>query len=316
MALYVKLTEQEIKNFIADYNLELLDFKGIVDGVQNTNYFLLTTTGKFILTVCEPEIDPADLPFFNSAMLYAAQHGTQCPVPLKNSKNEFTGTLKGKPAGIVTFLEGKAVSEVNLTNIKSLGKFLAQLHMQTKGFDMTSPNPLCMNNVEALIKKNQKLEEINPGLTQEIYAEIDAVKAELAKFTDLPKGFIHADIFPDNVFFEGDHMCGLIDFYFSCTDYLAYDLAVTVNAWCFDNKGFDYNAQKIKTLIDAYQKIRPLTDTEKQAFNALLRRAALRFFATRAWDMKYPKPNAVVGVKNPMEYVAKLRAFKQNKIIL
>lgn len=313
MALYVKLTEDEIKNFIAGYNLQLLDYKGIIDGVQNTNYYILTTTGKFILTVCEPEIDPADLPFFNSAMLYAAQHGTQCPVPLKNNKGEFTGTLKGKPAGIVTFLEGRAVKEVNLTNLKSLGKLLAQMHVQTKNFDMARPNPVSLKGVRELIERNKKIDEIAPALSKEIYTEMALVEAQSARFKNLPEGFIHADVFPDNVFFEGEHVSGVIDFYFSCTDYLAYDLAVTVNAWCFDNGGFDYNEEKIKALVGAYQEIRPLSQEEKQAFNTLLCRAALRFFATRAWDMNYPKPNAEVGVKNPMEYVAKLRAFKENK---
>ncbi|ACC98413.1 Homoserine kinase [Elusimicrobium minutum Pei191] len=310
MALYVKLNKDEIEAFIADYNLKLIDFKGIIEGVQNTNYFLLTTSGKYILTVCEEEINPTDLPFFNSAMLYAALHGVPCPVPLKNKYGAFTGRLKNKPAGIVTFLEGKSVTDITFSHLENLGRFLGKLHIQTKDFKEERANPLCLDNVTELIRKNKKIDNISPNLSAEINKELNLVSEELKSFYNLPKGFVHADIFPDNMFFEGNNVSGIIDFYFCCSDYLAYDLAVTANAWCFDNKGFDYNEKKIKILLDSYQKIRPLEQAEKYAFNALLRRAALRFFATRAWDMKYPKPNAVVGVKDPMEYVAKLRAFK------
>ena len=309
MAVFLKLNKEEISKLVKEYNLDLIRYEGIIQGVQNTNYFIETQQGKYILTICEPEIDPDDLPFFNSAMLHAFNQKLPVPMPLQTTQGKFTTIIKGKPAGIATFLEGTQAEELTLPKIRKLGEFLGSFHKNMRSFTSIRNNPVAFGPVKDLIFKNEKIDTLELGLATEVKNELDFVGHHLPH--DLPAGFIHADVFPDNVFFNGDEVSGLIDFYFSATDFFAYDLAVVANAWCFDENGFVLNHDKLQTLLDAYNSVRLLEQAETQAFYMLCRRAALRFFATRAWDKLYPKSNAEVGVKDPMEYVAKMRTWQQ-----
>lgn len=310
MAIYTKLTGAEIKNFLALYNLELTEYEGIVAGVQNTNYFILTPAGKFILTVYEDGIDLKDLPFFCSAMEHFASKGIKCPRPLCAANGKTVNALQGKSAGLVNFLEGNSTHLITSEQCASLGELMAKMHLAAESFNMTRENPLSLSGCKELFNKIETMDNLRPGLKKEIADEIKFLEDNAPQ--NLPTGFTHADIFPDNVFFDGGQVSGIIDFFFACTDAYAYDVAVTVNAWCFEGAGTDWtlNEHKFKAMLSAYQRVRPLSNAEKNALPILLRRAAIRFFLTRAYDKLYPKPGAVVGVKDPFEYVSKIEFFK------
>lgn len=314
MAIYTKLTEDEIKNFLALYGLKLVEYEGIVGGIQNTNYFILSDKGKYILTVYEKDIDERDLPFFTGAMEHFFGAGIKCPCPLRSLDGHTVNKLRGKNAGIVNFLEGNFTHLITSEQCASLGALMANMHTAAGSFIMTRENPLSLAGCRKLFSKIHTMDTLQAGLTKEIAAELDFVAANTP--AGLPTGFIHADIFPDNVFFDGGEVSGIIDFFFSCTDAYVYDIAVTINAWCFDgaDANWQFNAHKYAALISAYEAVRPLSEQEKAALPVMLRRAAVRFFLTRAYDKLYPKPGAVVGVKNPLEYVAKINYFKKYAI--
>jgi homoserine kinase type II len=306
MAVYTEVSDEELSSFIASYGLgELLSFKGIAEGVENTNYIIHTTRGPFILTLYEKRVSSGDLPFFLGLMEHLAARGVSCPPPVRDLEGRNVKELAGRPAALVTFLEGFWVRRPKPSHCAAVGRALAQLHMGGEGFALKRANALGLSGWRPLYELvADKAAQISPGLDKLIEHELDAIEASWPK--GLIEGVIHADLFPDNVFFLGEKLSGLIDFYFACNDALAYDLAVCLNAWCFE-KDLSFNITKGQALLRGYEEIRLLSRPEREAMPMLARGAALRFLLTRAYDWINTPAEALVNPKNPLEYVRRLR---------
>ena len=306
MAVYTEVSDEELSTFIASYGLgELLSFKGIAEGVENTNYIVHTTHGPFILTLYERRTAREDLPFFLGLMEHLAARGVSCPTPVRDLKGRNLNELAGRPAALVTFLEGFWVRRPMTAHCAAVGRALAALHMGGEGFALQRANALGPSGWRPLYDRfADRADEIAPDLGALIAGELAHLKGHWPK--GLPTGVIHADLFPDNVFFLGDRLSGLIDFYFACNDALAYDVAVCLNAWCFE-KDLSFNITKGRALLRGYEELRPLTPAERDAMPQLARGAALRFLLTRAYDWLNTPPDALVSRKNPLEYVRRLR---------
>ncbi len=277
MAVYTEISDDELARFIRSYDLgSLLSCKGIAEGVENTNYLVHTTKGAFILTLYEKRVDPKDLPFFLGLMEHLSARGVTCPLPVRDSDGRVLNELAGRHAALVTFLEGMWPTHPKAEHCLELGKALARMHIAGAG-----PEPKTLIADELAF-----LEKSWPA--------------------DLPQGVIHADLFPDNVFFIDDKLSGLIDFYFACDDALAYDIAVSINAWCFE-PDCEFNAGKGRALLEGYNSVRPLTDAERKAFPTLARGAAMRFLLTRSYDWLNTPKDALVARKDPIDYVRRLR---------
>lgn len=309
MAVYTHIGEAALRAFLSDYELgNLVSFKGIAAGVENSNYLLETTKARYILTLYEKRVDPNDLPFYLGLMTYLNSHNFPCPLPVADNKNQVIKTLEGRPAAIVTFLNGYDLQKIEPDHCRQLGGAMARMHQAGQGFSLTRTNDLSVSGWQELADKCAgRLDRDFPGLQ-------DLIEEELAELgpdwpQDLPQGAIHADLFPDNVFFLDDQFAGVIDFYFACTDAFAYDLAVTANAWCFDAEHIFSNAH-FDALISGYETIRPLSAQEKDALPLLCRGAALRFLLTRTYDWVFPQEGALVTAKNPLEYEKKLRHWR------
>ena len=306
MAVYTEVNDEELAHFIAPYGLgNLLSCKGIAEGVENTNYQLHTTTGAFILTIYEKRVDPKDLPFFLGLMEHLSARGVTCPLPVRDSHGRILNELGGRHAALVTFLEGMWPRRPKVEHCFELGKALAHMHIAGEGFPLHRANALGLQGWRPLFDKfAQRSEEILPGLKQLIATELDFLEASWPK--NLPQGVIHADLFPDNVFFIGDKLSGLIDFYFACNDALTYDIAVSLNAWCFE-PNFHFNATKGRALLKGYDSVRPMSATERDAMPILARGAAMRFLLTRSYDWLNTPKDALVARKDPFDYVRRLR---------
>jgi homoserine kinase type II len=306
MAVYTDVSAEDLTAFLARYDIgELLSYKGIAEGVENSNYVVHTGRGYFILTLYEKRVAAVDLPFFLSLMEHLASRGLTCPQPVKDRSGAAAGTLAGRPAAIVTFLEGMWLRRPGAGNCGAVGEALAKLHVAGADFPMRRKNALSVDGWRPLLETaGTRGDTLQPGLS-------DAIATELARLeqtwpTDLPQGVIHADLFPDNVFFLADRLSGLIDFYFACTDTLAYDIGVCLNAWCFE-PDHSYNVTKGRNLLQAYAAVRPLSDAEWDALPLLARGAAMRFLLTRLVDWLETPPGALVKRKDPLEYFRKLR---------
>lgn len=306
MAVYTEVSDAELASFIASYGLgELLSFKGIAEGVENTNYIVHTSKGPFILTIYEKRVEVSDLPFYLGLMEHLAENGVTCPTPVRNADGHNLSQLSGRPAALVTFLEGFWVRQPTAAHCGHVGRALAEMHRGGEGFAIRRANALGLNGWRPLYDKfAPDANGIVPDLAPLIEGELDYLEANWPR--ELPEGVIHADLFPDNVFFIGDELSGLIDFYFACNDALAYDIAVCLNAWCFEKDGA-FNITKGRALLRGYEGVRPLTDAERTAMPTLARGAATRFLLTRAYDWLNTPKDALVSPKNPMEYVRKLR---------
>ncbi len=306
MAVYTEVSDIDLEAFLADYDLgRLLAFKGIAEGVENSNFFLHTELGSFILTLYEKRVAAKDLPFFLGLMEHLAEHGLNCPLPVKTKAGALLGKLAGKPAAIVTFLDGVSSRRPGATQCAALGEALAQLHRAGADFSGRRENALSLSGWAPLYDQAKDgAERVQPGLGALVSGELTYLKAHWPR--DLPQGVIHADLFPDNVLFLGERVSGLIDFYFACNDALAYDLAVCLNAWCFE-PDMAFNITKGMALIKAYQNIRRLTDAEIAALPVLVRGSALRFALTRLVDWLNVPPGALVKPKDPLDYVKRLR---------
>ncbi len=306
MAVYTEIADDEIDRFIAGYDIgAVLSFKGIAEGVENSNYLVVTETGPYILTLYEKRVDPRDLPFFIGLMEHLAGRGLTCPQPVRNRAGEALGTLAGKPAAIVTFLKGMWIRRPRVDHCAAVGTALAELHLAGEGFALTRRNALSVPGWRPLFERSaERGDSVLAGLVASIGAELDFLEARWP--TDLPAGVIHADLFPDNVFFLSNRLSGLIDFYFACNDFLAYDVAICLNAWCFEADGA-LNVTKARALLGGYQKVRPLSAAERAALPILARGSALRFLLTRLYDWLNVPPSALVAPKDPLEYWRKLR---------
>ncbi|MCZ8315327.1 homoserine kinase [Phreatobacter sp.] len=306
MAVYTDVTAEDLSAHLARYDIgTLLSFKGIAEGVENSNFLLHTTGGSFILTLYEKRVDPKDLPFFIGLMEHLAARGLTCPQPVHMKDGETLGELAGRPAAIVTFLDGMWIRRPQVLHCAAVGKALAELHLAGSGFALTRVNALSVPGWRPLYERaKDRADTVAPNLAATIAAELAHCEAFWPQ--DLPAGVIHADLFNDNVFFLNDRLSGLIDFYFACNDILAYDLAICLNAWCFSpDSEFDF--AKGSAMIAAYQAVRPLSAAETAALPLLARGSALRFLLTRLVDWLNVPPGAVVTPKDPLEYLRKMR---------
>jgi homoserine kinase type II len=306
MAVYTHITDSDLSAFLSLYDIgELTSFSGIAEGVENSNFLVRTTTGTYILTLYEKRVDPADLPFFLGLMGHLSASGMSCPTPIIGRDGAALKELNGRPAAMVTFLEGVWPRRIEPGHCRSLGGAMAGMHLASMDFDIQRVNALSVESWRPLLAScNLPSLEIYHALHNELNVELGRLETDWP--TDLPIGVVHADLFPDNVFFLHQNVSGIIDFYFACTDFLAYDLAICLNAWCFENDGA-FNVTKARLLISAYQKVRPLSASELEALPVLARGSAMRFLLTRLYDWLNQPEGAMVKPKDPMEYLKKLR---------
>jgi homoserine kinase type II len=306
MAVYTEVSDEELSRFVEAYDIgRVLSYKGIAEGVENSNFLLHTERGSYILTLYEKRVDAGDLPFFLGLMEHLAARGITCPLPVRTRAGAALGTLAGRPAAIVTFLEGMWVRRPTAHHCGAVGEALARFHLAGDGFAIARPNALSVAAWRPLYERARaRADEVVPGLAADIERELAHLEA--AWPDTLPAGVIHADLFPDNVFFLGDRLSGLIDFYFACNDALAYDLAICLNSWCFE-PDLSFNLTKGRAMLQGYTRVRPLGPEECAALPLLCRGSALRFLLTRLYDWLNVPPGALVKPKDPLEYFRKLR---------
>lgn len=317
MAVYTRLAQEQFEELAAQFGLgAFIEAKEIAEGTENSNYLLSTRhagqpDAKHILTVFEKRVEIAYLPFYLGITEHLSRQGIPCPRPLRTQAGEYCLPIAGKMAAIVSFLEGKSLLRSEVPHLLSLGIAQARMHLAAEGFPLSRPNDLSLAGWGTLIKKiGAQADSITPGLAEDLQREHGFLSANWP--TGLAAGVIHADLFPDNVFFTGDAVSGIIDFYFACNDLFMYDLVITMNAWCFERDG-SFNLTKARALLTAYHRVRPLSDAERNALPVLARGAALRFLLTRAFDWLHRSPGALVTPKDPMEYLKRLRFHQQVK---
>jgi homoserine kinase type II len=305
MAVYTEVYDEDLTAFLGHYDLgEVISFKGIAEGVENSNYLLRTTAGTFILTLYEKRVDPADLPFFLGLMQHLARQGITCPTPVADRQGQALRELCGRPAAIISFLDGLWPKRIQPFHCAGLGAALAKMHLAGSTFEIARPNSLSVSAWRPLFEASAaRAGEVAPGLGAALSSEIDHLEG--AWPDDLPAGIIHADLFPDNVFFRREQLTGIIDFYFACNDFFAYDLAICLNAWCFEPDGA-FNITKARLMLNSYREIRDLSEAELSALPLLARGSALRFLLTRLYDWLNHPEGALVKPKDPLEYRKKL----------
>ena len=306
MAVYTTVSDDELTEFLSRYDLgEVLAFKGIAEGVENSNFLLQTEHGNHILTLYEKRVAPEDLPYFLALMRHLAANGVDCPLPIAACDGSALQSLCGRPAAIISFLEGLWPRRIHPFHCRELGAGLARMHLAGADFAMTRPNNLSIDGWRPLLEAcGPRSDEVRPALFGELNEELGKLESEWPE--ELPQGVIHADLFPDNVFFRNERLTGFIDFYFACNDALAYDVAVCLNAWCFEPDG-SFNITKAQQFLASYRAVRPLDERELLALPLLCRGAALRFLLTRLFDWLNHPPGAFVKPKDPLEYYRKLR---------
>ena len=306
MAVYTDVPTEALESFLSGYDLgKLKSYKGIAEGVENSNFLVHAGDAYYILTLYEKRVTAGDVPFFLALMEHLHARGITCPQPVAARNGGTLGTLCGRPAAIVTFLDGMWMRRPDALHCAAVGEALARMHLAGMDFPGKRRNALSVDGWRPLSEQaDGRADNVAPGLRAAIIEEL----THLEKFwpRGLPTGVIHADLFPDNVFFLGDTLSGLIDFYFACTDTLAYDVAICLNAWCFETD-HSYNITKGQSLLNAYCKTRPLSQAELDALPLLARGAALRFLLTRLVDWLNVPPGALVKPKDPIEYFRKLR---------
>jgi len=308
MAVYTKLSENNLKDFFSKYNLgKLLKFRGIQEGIENSNYFIKTDSGKFILTVYEKRVEEKDLPFFMGLMKNIFNENFPSPEPIINKNGNYITEIFGKKAAVVSFLEGASKKNLTPGNCHEVGIYTAKLHMITKNLNIKRTNRLSVNSWRLIYRKIQRdCSKIYPDLTKIIERNLEVIEDKWPK--NIPRGIIHADLFPDNIFFKGSKLTGIIDFYFSCYDFYALEIAICLNALCFEgkNENLSFNVTKAKKFIDGYSSIRQLTEEEKKSLKVLCQGAAIRFLLTRVFDYLNLTEGAIVKIKDPVEYLKRL----------
>ena len=314
MAVYTHVSEAELRAALQEYDVGALRaFRGIAEGVENTNYAVDTDRGEFILTLFEKRVREEDLPFFLALMGHLARKGLPAPSPIAARDGEALRRICARPAAIVTFLPGAPQMTPTPADCRALGAVLARLHLATADFPGARRNDLGLSGwIELAAKCGARADEYAAGLSDFIREEIEFVRSRWP--VGLPSGVIHADLFPDNVFFEEGKVAGIIDFYFSCSDYYAYDLAVCLISWAY-NSG-SWRADNAAAMIAGYEAVRPLSPDEREAMPLLMRGAALRFLLTRLYDALNQVEGAVVRVKDPLEYRDLLRLLRESPYLL
>jgi|TARA_B100001540_G_scaffold317316_1_gene349980 homoserine kinase type II len=315
MAVYTKFNQKDFENILKEYSIgELNDFKGIKEGIENTNYFLKVGEKKYILTIYEKRVKEEDLPFFAELMLKLNASRFDCPVPILNKKKVAITKYKEKKLMISSFLDGSAKDILSPDNCKSVGREAAKLHEITKNFKINRKNDLSVNSWRKIFNSvKESCGKIHKELPNLI--ETNLIDVEKNWPNDLPRGIIHADLFNDNIFFEKEKFSGIIDFYFSCNDFFAFEIAICFNALCFDGlkSNLSFNVTKAKNFIDGYTSIRKLTNMEIDSMKVLSQGAALRFLLTRVFDALNTVEGAIVKIKDPMEYLKRLEFHKNSK---
>jgi homoserine kinase type II len=310
MAVYTEVSDDALALFLSDYDIGgIVAFRGIAEGVENSNFSLRTTQGDFILTLYEKRVDPAELPWFLGLMRHLAERGVSCPLPVAARDGSALRLLCDRHAAITTFLPGVWPRRVRQEHCAPVGAAVASLHIAGSDYAPTRANALGPASWAALLARSEaRADEVQPGLAAELHTALAAI---LAAWPDgLPRGHVHADLFQDNVFFLDGKLSGLIDFYFAATDILAYDLAVCLNAWCFE-PDYAFNVTKARGLLRGYSELRQLSAAERAALPVLCRGAAIRFLLTRLFDWLNTPPGAMVTRKDPLEYLRRLRFHMQ-----
>jgi homoserine kinase type II len=306
MAVYTDVAFEDLERLLGDYAIgEPKSFKGIAEGVENSNFLLQTTTGDYILTLYEKRVSADDLPFFLGLLDHLAVRGVACPLPVQTKSGARWIELNDRPAAVLTYLDGLSLRRPEAGHCAAVGTALAELHEAGRDFPLKRPNALSLAGWHTLAEATlAEADGVQTGLRDLIASSLKALDVHWP--SGLPAGVIHADLFPDNVLFLHNKVSGLIDFYFACNDAYVYDLAVMLNAWCFESDGA-YNVTKGRALVNAYNVRRPLLQAEYEALPVLARGAALRFLLTRLYDWLRRDPNALVRPKDPLDYSKRLR---------
>ena len=314
MAVFTKLDKKEIENFLKNYFIgSLISYNGIIEGIENTNYKIKTTNNEYNLTIFEKRVNPADLPFFKKLQKNIASHGFDCPLPIENNSGSSINILKGKSAVIISFLDGKKLQSVLPHHCREVGSMIARFTNITKSSNLMKENSMGINSWENILVKCKEND------TSLYYTYLETLEKELSFLKqnwpkNLPKAIIHADLFQDNIFFKEDKISGVIDFYFSCRDFIAYEIALTINAWCFHlTQGFQL--KNYQSLMDGFNEHSSLNNDEKKVLNILLRGAAVRILVTRLHDKIFHPDDALVIPKDPKEYLNILEWHQKNNII-
>ena len=313
MAVFTKINNQDILNIENQFNLgKIKHFKGIKKGIENTNYLITIKKKKYILTIFEKRVNFRDLPFFMNLMSGLSKLKVKCPNPLKSKKGKFIFKIKKKNACIVSFLEGNDKKELNYKDCYMVGKNIAKFHLASKKIKLYRRNSLSISSWPKLLAKiNVKIDKMSKNLKNLMKDELNQIKKRWPR--NLPKGIIHSDLFVDNIIFHKKKFHGFIDFYFSCNDYLSYELATCVNALCFIKKKnkFILDKKKSSNLLKGYESIRKLKNSEKNYFNTMCKGSALRYLLTRAYDYLNTPKDAIIKIKDPKEYIQKLNFHRQ-----
>lgn len=306
MAVYTQVSNSELSSLLENYNIgKATDLKAIEQGVENSNYFLFTEDSRYILTIYEKRINTEELPFYLNLMQHLSAKGIPCPVPIKTNSGENLSHISGKPCAIVSFLNGKGVKSIRNEHLSELGTNMAKMHIAASDFSMKRENNFSLNGWGKLFNSvKNHADGIKEGLKDEIEQQLSYLSVNWP--SSLYSGIVHADLFPDNVFFEKEKLVGIIDYYFACNDLLMYDLAICINAWCFENNN-EFNVTKARKLLSSYNKVRKISEEELEALPILASGAALRFLLTRLDDWFHPAQDALVKEKDPLEYLHKLR---------
>lgn len=314
MAVYTDITDEELADFLAGYDLGAATaFKGIAEGVENSNFLLETDTGRFILTIYERRVVPEELPYFLGLMSWLADHDFPSARAVPDRRGETLNTLRGKPAAIAEFLTGLSVRRPTVAHCREAGEGLARLHLAAADYPGRRVNDLGQSAWAPMFARlTADADGLKPGLATVIERDLAAFEAGWPR--DLPSGTIHADLFPDNVFFRDGRFAAAIDFYFACDDAFAYDLAIMLNAWCFEPDG-SFNATASAAMLAGYQSVRPLSDAERAALPMLAHGAAMRFFLTRLNDWGATPAGALVRPKDPLEYERKLAVHREGLVL-
>ena len=308
MAVYTKLPEKKLIEFFSKYNLgKLLNYKGIKEGIENTNYYIQTEKGKFILTLYEKRVEEKDLPFFIGLMRNLYDKNFPSPEPIINKNGNYISEISGKKAAVISFIDGSAKKILNPDDCFEVGVNTAKLHVITKDLKGKRENKLSINSWRKIYNKVKKdCSVIHPNLTNTIEKNLDYIEKNWPK--NIPSGIIHADLFPDNIFFKNNKVSGIIDYYFSCFDFYAFEIAICLNALCFEgkNQNLSFNVTKAKKFVDGYSSIRQLNENEKNSLKILCQGAAIRFLLTRVFDYLNLTEGAIVKIKDPIEYLKRL----------
>ncbi len=312
MAVYTKISLKDISLIERDFNIgKIYDYIGVKKGIENTNYIIKTKNKKYILTIFEKRVNSKDLPFFMKLMSGLVKYKIKCPEPVKNKYGRYLFKIKNKEACIVSFLKGKDKESLSPKDCFVVGKNIGKLHKASKKLKINRKNSLSINSWDFLLNKiNKKINRLSKNLIENMKSDLKMIKKVWP--SKLPSGIIHCDLFIDNIFFNKQRFHGFIDFYFSSNDYYAYELAICVNALCFNNKNkkFYLNKKKSSNLLRGYQSVRKLTRKEKSNFNTLCKGSALRYLLTRSYDYLNTPKTAIIKIKDPKEYIQKINYHK------